>query len=599
MNRKILRPEMRTIQVTTALYFTTVAVAMVFIISLILYKQFVSRSEKMQIDATNRILSQSLINLEDYLRSMRRVSDTVYYSTIKDKDLSENGVEEDMALLYEANKDNLISIVCFDADGQLVVATPNNKMKANAKVSEQSWFREALAQVENLHFSTPHVENLFADSSYRYYWVLSLSRAIELTKGGRPEPGILLVDMNYSRINELLSKVNSSGNGEYVYLTDSEGRIIYHPKKRLIVSGLYEENNHEAVNYSEGVTREVFNGEERVVLTRSVSYTGWKLIAVVPMSTFRLGFRGFQLYAVLVVTLALLAIIVVNQLVSYRIALPLRKLDRSVRKWEAGDSSAQIYIGGNAEVEHLGRTMSATLAQLRKLMDDIVMEQEQKRKSELDALQSQINPHFLYNTLESIVWMIEGERYRDAVYMVTELSSLFRVSLSKGKTIIRIADEIKHATNYMNIQKIRYKNSFTVDFDIAEDIMECCTVKLVIQPLLENAIYYGIEGMDGEGEIEVKGYRKDDDIYLEVRDNGVGMPPEVVESLLNDEGKKYAHGSGVGVINVHRRIQIRFGEAYGLEIESEPDEGTVMRIHLPYTLYGSDTRQLLEKGGRR
>ena len=596
--RRILRPEMRTIQVTTALYFTAVAVTMVFIIAMILYKQFAYKSGTMQIESTNRVLNQSLLNLEDYLRSMRRISDTVYYSVIKDKELSETSIDSDMGLLYEANKDSIISIACFNSDGELMTAIPNNKLKGNAAPKEQDWFKKAMDEVENLHFSTPHVENLYDDPSYRYYWVVSLSRAIELTRNGRPEQGMLLVDMNYSRINELLSNVNNPASGEYIYLMDGEGRIIYHPKNRLIASGIYKENNLQAVNYIEGVTNEVFNGEERIVISKSVSYTGWKLIAVVPMSTFRLGFRGIQLYAVLMVSLGLLAIIIINQLVSYRIALPLGKLDRSVRKWEAGDLKTKIYIGGNSEVVHLGRTMATTLAQLRKLMTDIVIEQEQKRKSELDALQSQINPHFLYNTLESIVWMIEGERYKEAVYMVTELSSLFRISLSKGKTIIRIADEVKHATNYMNIQKIRYKNSFSINFDIAEDILECCTVKLVLQPLLENAIYYGVEGMDGDGEIEVRGYRKDYDVYLEVTDNGMGMPENVRDSLLSEEGRQYAHGSGVGVINVHRRIQIRFGEEYGLEIESEPDEGTTMRIHLPYALYSTDDKDKAKEGRR-
>ena len=132
------------------------------------------------------------------------------------------------------------------------------------------------------------------------------------------------------------------------------------------------------------------------------------------------------------------------------------------------------------------------MGQIQDLMQDIVVKQEEKRKSELDALQSQINPHFLYNTLDSIVWMITGERYDDAVFMITQLASLFRISLSTRKTIIRIEDEIKHAQNYMNIQKIRYKNAFQVEFQIEPEIMQCCTVKLVVQPLLENAIYYEI-----------------------------------------------------------------------------------------------------------
>ena len=180
--------------------------------------------------------------------------------------------------------------------------------------------------------------------------------------------------------------------------------------------------------------------------------------------------------------------------------------------------------------------------------------------------------------------------------MITQLASLFRISLSRGKTIISVEDEIKHAKNYMNIQKIRYKNSFAIDFSIEEEILHCCTVKLVVQPLLENAIYYGVEGMDGEGEIHVKGYRKEDDIYIEVSDNGLGMPQDMVERLLTDNNRVRKHGSGVGVINVHNRIRLRFGKPYGLEIESMPDEGTTIRIHLPYIPYEPEKLELLENG---
>ena len=259
----------------------------------------------------------------------------------------------------------------------------------------------------------------------------------------------------------------------------------------------------------------------------------------------------------------------------------------------------EIYVGSFLEVEHLGKTLRSTVAQIRQLMEDILIEQEEKRKSELDALQSQINPHFLYNTLDSIVWMIEGERYDDAVFMVTQLASLFRVSLSRGKTIISISDEIRHAKNYMNIQKIRYKNTFTVDFQMEEDILKCCTVKLIIQPLLENAIYYGVQGMDGEGEIQIRGYRSKEDIYIEVSDNGIGMPKEVVCQLLSENNHAPKKGSGVGLINVHNRLKLRFGSCYGLEIESVPDEGTTVRIHLPYLIYTEEMQVLLESGKQK
>lgn len=587
------------IQVTISISFTVLSVCSMCFLGVMLYEQFVSRMERTAVESTGQLLGQTAINLEDYLRNMRRISDAMYYSVIKDKDLSVEGLDEEMNLLYEANKDNLISIACYTNDGELVAAAPVATEKQDVDIVGQQWFLDAVEQMENLHFSTPHVQNLFDDTSYRYYWVVSLSRAVELTESGSSALGVLLVDMNYSSIEQLLAKANTDNSREYVYLMDSEGEIIYHPKQKLIYTGLYEENNLEQVTHEDGSYKEEFQGEKRLITVKTISYTGWKLVSVVPMSSFDMGLEEMRYFVIMLVTVSLLAVMILNQLVSARIAKPLQKLNDSVKEWEEGNLNPAIYVGGSMEVEHLGRTLRSTVEQIRQLMQDIVVEQEEKRKSELDALQSQINPHFLYNTLDSIVWMIEGGRCDDAVFMITQLASLFRISLSRGKTVISVEDEIRHARNYMNIQKIRYKNLFRVTFDVDSEILSCCTVKLVVQPLLENAIYYGVECMDGDGEISVSGYRSGEDVYIEVSDNGLGMPEEEVAQLLKENNRAPRHGSGVGLLNVHNRIKLRFGPQYGLEIESVPDEGTTVRIHLPCIPFTPETQEWLESGKKQ
>ena len=595
------------IQVGIAISFTIVALFAMGTFGITMYQLFTNRMEAMMSENAIQLLDQTAINLETYLKNMRRISDTMYYSVIKDKDLSSDNMVQEMNLLYDANKENLVSIACYTNDGKLVEAVPVAGEKEHVNVTDQKWFRTAVDQMENFHFSTPHVQNLFDDPNFRYHWVISLSRAVELTRGGISELGVLLVDMNYSSIEQLLKKANTGGNEEYVYLMDGDGEIIYHPRQKLIYAGFYLENNGDLVGWEDGSYRETFQGEDRLITIKTVSYTGWKIVSVIPNSVFNMGMYETKMFFAMLFILSIFIIIFLNQMVSSSIASPLEKLNESVKEWESGNMNPDIYIGGFTEVEHLGRTLKSTVEQIRKLMDDVLLEQEEKRKSELDALQSQINPHFLYNTLESITWMIEGERYEDAVFMISQLASLFRISLSKGRTIIRIEDEIKHATNYMNIQKIRYKNNFQVDFQIDKEILNCCTVKLIVQPLLENAIYYGVEGMDDEGEIHVRGYREGDDVCIEVVDNGFGMSEDMLESLLKENSRMPRRGSGVGVINVHKRIQIRFGKRYGLEIESEPDEGTMVRIRLPYIEYspeileyldGKQTRSLGEENNR-
>ena len=586
----------RSMQMTISISFTILSVCCMCLLGVMLYQQFTRKAENLTVENSRQLLNQTTINLEDYLRNMRRISDAMYYTVIKNTDIGSESLEDSMNLLYEANKDKLVSVACYTNDGKLTEASPIATEKPGVDVKSQKWFQDAAGELENFHFSTPHVQNLFDDPSYRYYWVVSLSRTVELTRNGNSMLGVLLVDMNYSSIEQLLEKANTDTSGEYVYLMAPDGEIIYHPKQNLIHMGLYEENNTEAAGYEDTTVKENFHGEKRLVTVKTISYTGWKLISVVPMKSFSMGMTGMRNLVVLLVALTVLAVVILNQMVSARISKPLRRLNDSVKEWEAGNMNPDIYIGGSMEVEHLGKTLRSTVAQIRQLMDDIVVEQEEKRKSELDALQSQINPHFLYNTLDSIVWMITGERYDDAVFMITQLASLFRISLSKGKTVIKIEDEIKHARNYMNIQKIRYKNSFEVDFQIEEDILDGCIVKLVLQPLLENAIYYGMEFMDGEGEIHVRGYRRDKDIYLEVEDNGLGMPEEEAAELLNGKERPHKHGSGVGLVNVHSRLKLRFGEAYGLVIHSCPDEGMMVQIHIPYIPYTVETQKLLESG---
>ena len=247
---------------------------------------------------------------------------------------------------------------------------------------------------------------------------------------------------------------------------------------------------------------------------------------------------------------------------------------------------------------HLGRSITSMAQQIQVLMKDIVAEHESKRKSEFDTLQSQINPHFLYNTLDIIVWMIENEQKSEAVKVVTALARFFRISLSRGKSIIRVSDELEHVRNYLMIQHMRFKNKFTYQIQADDDVLEMASLKLMLQPLVENAIYHGMEFMDGDGEILIRASKKGDELLFSIEDNGLGMCPEQVERLLTDTSHVPSRrGSGIGVRNVNERIRLYFGEDYGLEIDSEPDEGTRIYIHLPVVFYDELTAEEMKKRG--
>lgn len=587
----------RSIQVTILISFTVVALVCMLGMGIALYERFLVRSERMLTESAQLTLDQTVLNLEVYLRNMRRMSDAIYYNVIKDQDMNVSSPIEQMDFLYEANKDYLTSLALYTEEGGLLSASPVGVEKPGVDVTEQNWFKRALSRPENLHFSLPHVQNIFVDDpTFRYYWVISLSRAVELGGRGVPEQGVLLVDMNYAVIEQMMEGVNDNTSKSYVYLCDASGNIIYHPMLMQIAAGLYNENSTTAASYDDGSIKEVFMGENRIVTVKTMSYTGWKLVSVIPGSNPYYGMKDIRYFVIMVLSITLLAMLILNRMVANRVTRPITMLNNSIMEIEMGRSDPAVYIGGPSEIEHLGRTLKSSYEQIERLMKDMVESQEEKRKSELDALQSQINPHFLYNTLDSIVWMIEGEKYDDAVFMITQLASLFRVSLSGGKTIIPIEDEIRHAGNYMNIQKVRFKDAFTITFDIDERIKNLCTVKLIVQPILENAVYYGVKDME-DGEISVRGFLGDDgDVYIRVSDNGFGMSSEETALLLTDNSRVRKKGSGVGLINVQRRIQLRFGQQYGLVIESEPDEGTSVTIHLPAIECNDENRKMLESG---
>lgn len=584
------------IQTTIMIAFSIISALIILSMGIMMYWRFSDISEENIIENNQKLMDQTVESVENYLINMRQISDAAYYYVIKENDLSGNidEIHKGMNLLYEANKDKLRSIAVYNKYGSLMAAEPVATQKEEPDVTKQEWFIQAMNRMENIHFSTPHVQNLFDDGTYRYYWVISASRVVELTNGTESQTGVLLVDMDYSGISRMMEQINASGNGQYYYLCDGNGNIIYHPHQVQLDNGMQSESSVKAAASDEKIYDEYVEGMHRKVIVNSISYTGWKLVGVMPYSIFTTRMADIKQFVLVVSLLMAIMLEFINRVVSVRISSPIMKLNNSVNKYEEG-KEPHIYIGGSEEIRHLGKSIQESYKQNLSLMKRVVWEQNERRKSELDVLQSQINPHFLYNTLDSITWMIEGEKNEEAAFMITQLAKLFRISLSKGHTIISIRDELQHAQSYMNIQKIRYKNKFEVVFDIDPEILDHCVVKLVLQPILENAINYGIREMDGCGIIKICGKKADDRIILSVSDNGMGIPDDEIGFLLKDTNRIRKRGSGVGLVNVNNRIKILFGGQYGLYIESELDEGTTVYINIPAIEYTEENRKHFEE----
>lgn len=568
--------------------FTATAVVITLIMGLSVYGRYMSRTQETMREDNQALLTQANYQFTSFLRSMMKVSDSLYYSVLKETDLEINSVSDAFRLLYDTNKDTIERIALFSEDGELLEVAPATKRKETVSLFHQNWYWETILREENITFGMPEVERLFEGSSGEYTRVIPMSRVVQLNRGDETEKGILLVQLKQSNISDILSSILMSGNS-YLYLTNEDGEIIYHPRQELIESGYLQEKKIDLHKSEDNRYLKVGNEEE--YFSKTIGYTGWKIVGVVKNEGVSLNSFKSGLLIAFLLLFFLSVMIFINMYLSKRLSAPMQRLEEAVNKIEAGDLDTRIEPSGFYEVWHLGRAISDMQDTLKQLMDDIVAEHEAKRRSELMVLQNQINPHFLYNTLDIIVWMIENEKREEAVEVVTALARFFRISLSNGKTIIPVEDEIEHVRNYLMIQERRFKNRFSYTLDVEEGLGQYGTIKLILQPIVENCIYHAMEFMDGDGVIQVSARKEEEKILFTVRDNGCGMTEDIVEQIM--AGKKVSKGKGgVGLQNVQERLQLVFGDGFGMMIHSEPDEGTEVNIRIPVVLW----EELAERG---
>ena len=564
------------------LYFTAAEIVFASLVTLSLYQRMKAQYISSVTEEAEIIVDQTAAAVEDYLQRMIKLSDSLYYGVIKNADLKDPSTAEKATILYDSEKERISNIGVFSGTGELEFAVPAARVADSVSVKELPLFSEALSRPDALLFSPPHVQRTFAGSEGQYRWGLTLARAVEIRERASTHQGVLMMELLYSGLQQYFDNVSIGTHG-YIYMIGSDGEILYHPRMQLIESGIEEESQLAASAVRDGTYSERYRGENRHVTVKTVGYTGWKLAGVTSDRGFYLNNQKNLLFMGFIIGLLAYILALVNAYISSRITTPIRKLEHSVNVIESGDLEAEVYIGGAEEIRHLGTSVQKMADRIRGLMQDIVTEHETRRRTEFDALQSQINPHFLYNTLDIIVWMIENEEKEKAVQIVTALGRFFRISLSRGRSIIPVKDELEHVRNYLMIQQNRFKNKFTYRVEADDAVLPMASVKLILQPIVENAIYHGMEFMDGDGEILVKAELKDGCTVMTVRDNGLGMTEETVEKLLSGDQPHVPsrRGSGIGVRNVHERIRIYFGEDYGLSIVSEPDEGTKVTIRMP------------------
>ena len=558
----------------TASFMACMGVLLAFI-SISLMAPLSSLLEKNAFERTKETVLQSVSAANVFID---RLLSTLYFATTALPDSMDGGAEDwvrQMELIRKSDSD-VISIALFHRDGTLLGSVgADGPAPDAASVAGSEWFQKALAWGgTSTYFSSPFVQHIF---SGQRTFVIRLARSAFYQRDGRLEQGVVLMDVSYASFSRLAEGATLGSSG-YVYLLDRQGEIIAHPKLQLIYSGLYEENLDEINRVLIGQGRDAADGRERVLIAATMNQTRWRLVGVAYLDELLALQTTFVRILTIVLICALLLSLAVATVMAYRLMLPIRHVADAIGRVESGNLSEGIPETGFQEVRAISGAFNRMLRRVHALMEQIVQEQEAKWLYELNALQAQINPHFLYNTLDSIIWMEERGRGREAILMVSSLARLFRLSISRGRSEITVREELEQVRNYLIIQKMRFKNKFEYAITWDEDALEETTVKLIVQPMAENAINHAIDETQDEAlHIAIHAGVTAQDVIFTIEDDGVGMPPEVVSRLLTAPAGR----NGIGVKNVHERIRLTYGELYGVEVSSVEDEGTCVTIRIP------------------
>jgi two-component system sensor histidine kinase YesM len=576
----------RSMQTNMVLAFVLLILMTIVIMSVVSY--FLSE-DAVQSNAktyTTELVKQVNNNIKSYVNSMKYISDLVdgnpyvqQYMSGQAEDDPEKERERKQAVAdflesMAVSRADISSVSLFGYNGQFVPGNKELELNPFIDIPSLTWYRSAQEAGGEYVISPSHVQPVFKD---KYPWVVSLSMELTSRESGT-KFGIFLIDLNFSVMNDMLQDIRLGQRG-YLFIVNSEGQIVYHPQQQLIYSKLKTEKIQEVLQIENG-TFMSGEGGNRKMYTVQESDFGWKIVGVSYVSELVGNQNKMRLSIIVLGLICIVIAIIISLFVSQRVSQPIKQLQGYMKEVEKGNFDIQVPVPTTIEIGRLARAFNMMVGRIKELMSQVVRDQELKRRSEINALQAQINPHFLYNTLDSIIWMAESKKSQEVVLMTSALAKLFRASISKGEELVTIETELEHITNYLKIQKMRYKNKLDYRIETDESVSQYKTIKLILQPIVENAIYHGIKMKRGPGLITIYSEETAADVLLIVEDNGNGMDEEKLAKLLTQQYEGEA-GKGVGVGNVHGRLKLYFGAQYGLSYTSKPGEGTTVTIRLP------------------
>ena len=462
-----------------------------------------------------------------------------------------------------AMKSEIISISLYDESGNLIVG--NTNYVDDGKSNDESFQNAIDEPLINIFSAVGYEDNRYA---------FTLSRCVGFNR--EASEGVALIEFDFTKIVRLIYQSDLGENG-HIVIFDRDYEVVYSSAPDFVVEDLNATRD-----LILGTSTTQINGQSFNLYVSTISNTGWKVAVFTNNSQIYSVFYSFiTIVAIVTFVLSIIYVWIIYMIVK-QVTYPLYRLQSEMNKVRDlnYEEKKKVYRKGNKEIVQLEDTYNEMMKRIRDLAEKIVQEQENQRKSELKALQNQINPHFLYNTLDSIIYMIDKGENQKAEEMIVALSKFFRISISKGRTIIPLKDEIEHVRNYLLIQKIRFGEHFSYYINVDQDLYQYSCLKLILQPLVENAIEHGLNDDENDGRIDINVYQDEKNIIFEVKDNGYGISEERLKTIYQSFKDDSIH-EGVGLKNVYQRVKIYYGDSADLIINSIIDEGTIIRIIIP------------------
>ena len=570
--KKIIEKIMR-LQPLIAISMIVISVAVTIVVSTSLLSKFRELIDDNSVRETQNTLDQVSANAQLHIEQL--IQDYLFLESILVDSSGEidSNVKDRFQTMYDTRGD-IVAITVIDKRGYIVLSVPNYEAKTDVDIRSKQWFKNTLFEDRLFYITNPSVQEIY---KYNYKWTYALSGNVKIPSTSI-DSMVVRIDMDFSQIAKICKNTSLQDRG-YIFLIDNENNLLYHPDQSVIVG---EQVAEPALEDYKNIKEENFyrNKENETIITSSdMNYVNWSFVGVSYEEETSAITREIMQYILLILLISVFLIIILSVVISRQISRPIQQLERSMGRVTAGDLETRITIdSGEQEVRALADSFNHMVSRIQRLIKEKQNEQDLKRKSDLDALQAQINPHFLYNTLDSIVWMAECDQNEEVIQMVDALAMLFRISTSGGRNLISLEDELSHAQNYMLIQKYRYTNQFDFEITVDKELKELMVPKIILQPLIENSIYHGVRYLVDPGIIRITARKKGDLLYVYIYDNGNGLTEDELKNIWN---KKPDKNRGVGIRNVKDRIQLMMGKEYGLRYESKKEEGTTAIITLP------------------